>query len=105
MNGAFRHQLGDKARDRISGLTGIITARADHLFGCARYWISPQETKDGKPCDGAWFDEDAIEVVEVASVKAQRYRVVEVTQEPTASLRRAGGPVSQPASHATITSR
>src|SRR5688572_22635589 len=92
----FKHNLGDKSRDRISGLTGIIVSRAEHLFGCARYWIQPQDTKDGKPQEGSWFDEESIEVLESAVVTPKQYRVVDVEAPP---LRRAGGPGAQPASH------
>lgn len=98
----FRHGLGDRVRDRISGFVGIITSRSEHLFGCARYWVSPQEHKDGEIKGGVWFDEDAIEVVEAAVIQPQQYRVVHhVTVVPEAStpLQRAGGPASQPSSH------
>ena len=92
----FRHPLGARVKDRVTGLTGIVASRSEHLFGCARYWVQPQELKDGKPVDGMWYDEDALEVLAVGVVKAQRYRVVE---EPDASvpLRRAG-PVDMPSS-------
>lgn len=99
----FRHNLGDKARDVISGLTGIITSRAEHLYGCARYWLSPQETKDGMPVNGGWFDEESLEVIEPAVIVAPRYVRVAVAEEKP--MRRAGGPTSQPASHTRTSER
>ena len=98
----FKHGLGDRAKDRISGLRGIITSRSEHLFGCARYWISPEDNKDGKPMDGCWLDEDAVEVIEPAALTPKQYRVVDAPSpyEAGVPLRRAGGPTSQPASHA-----
>lgn len=103
----FRHNLGDKVRDRISGLEGIVMSRAEHLFGCARYWLQPQEAKDGKVAEGTWFDEDAIEVIERAVIKPQQYRVIDddAARAVSAPLRRAGGPTSQPASHVRHTGR
>ena len=101
----FKHSLGDKAKDKISGMTGIITPRAEHLYGCARYWLSPQETKDGKPVDGYWFDEDGIDILEVGVIERREYRVVPA--EPSirhrgvvarAVERIAGGPTDQPSS-------
>lgn len=60
----FAFGLGDRVRDRISGLQGIIASRTQHLYGCVRYWILPEEVKDGKPLDGAWLDEPQLELVE-----------------------------------------
>lgn len=94
----FKHNLGDRIRDRISGLTGIITSRSEHLFGCARYWLQPQEHKDGKVGEGCWLDEDSIEVVEAGFIQPKQYRVVDAPAQP---LQRAGGPTSQPSSHTT----
>lgn len=60
-NFPFLHKLGVKAKSNISGFKGLITARAQYLHGCNRYWISPQElTKDKDLNDGYWFDEDEL---------------------------------------------
>lgn len=100
----FRFSNGDKVKDRISGLTGIVTARADHLFGCNRYWLQPQELKDGKAVDGQWQDEDALELVDEAAIKPRRYRVYEDDPLPV-PVRRAGGPTSQPSSQTRQTTK
>lgn len=104
MSTEFRYGLGDRAKDRISGLTGIIVSRAEHLFGCSRYWIQPEGTKDGKPLDGAWFDEDTVEIVDVAAIQPRQYRVVD-THERSVPLARAGGPTDQPSSQTRQTDR
>lgn len=92
----FIFNCGDLAKDKVSGMTGVVASRADHLYGCNRYWIQPRELKDGKPVDGQWFDEDALEMVEAEVVKRRVYRVVD---EPTAAppARQPGGPTNQPA--------
>lgn len=101
----FLHNLGDLAEDRVTGLKGIIIGRAEHLFGCARYWLQPQEVKDGKPAEGQWFDEDALVIVEAKKVKANVYRRMTVEPErlparqPDTMQRNAGGPFDAPASH------
>lgn len=59
----FKHELGKKAKDKISGMTGVITARCEFLTGCNRYCITPQELKDGRPIEGMYFDEDQIKVL------------------------------------------
>jgi cellulase/cellobiase CelA1 len=56
--------LGSKVRDNITGFTGIATGRTVWLYGCERICIEPQELKDGKPIDAAWFDDQRVELVE-----------------------------------------
>lgn len=62
--------LGSKARDKITGLTGIVIARTEWLNGCRRITIQPQELKDGKPIDSCCFDEQQIEVLEESTMMA-----------------------------------
>lgn len=89
----FQFDLGDKVKDRISGLIGIVMSRSEHLTGCNRYWASPQEVKDGKPAEGAWFDEDVLELISAEEVKRRRYKVHDGDARP---VRKAGGPSDQP---------
>jgi hypothetical protein len=55
-------KLGVKAKDKITGLQGIVTGKGEYLYGCTQYCIVP-ESKDGKPSEGCWFDEGRLEVV------------------------------------------
>lgn len=41
--GNFKHELGNKAKDKITGFSGILTARIEFLTGCNRYCIQPPE--------------------------------------------------------------
>ena len=59
----FIQDLGKKGKDKITGFTGILTARCEFLTGCNRYCIQPQELKDGKPIDSIYFDEAQIEIL------------------------------------------
>ena len=59
----FLHDLGKIGKDKITGFTGVLTARCEFLTGCSRYCIQPRELKEGKPIDGIYFDESQIEVV------------------------------------------
>lgn len=54
--------LGKAARDKVTGFEGIITGRAEYLYGCAQYCIVPSAV-DGKLGEGHWFDEGRIEVL------------------------------------------
>lgn len=58
-------QLGDKARDTVSGFTGVCVARTEWLNGCWRMTLQPQALdKDGKPCEAHTFDDFQLEVTE-----------------------------------------
>lgn len=90
---AYRYELGDKLKDRVTGLVGVATVRSEHLFGCERYWIEPQQIgTDGKPIEGRWIDQDSLELVEAQVIKRQIYRVVsqEEAESTSISMRRAG---------------
>lgn len=77
-------KLGDKVRDKITGLQGVAIARHDYLHGCTRWSLQPVELKDGKPVDCSTFDDPQLEVVEAGNVPAKTGR------EP-------GGPRDEPA--------
>lgn len=68
------HNLGKRAKDKITGFEGIIVARLFYIFGCGQYGIAP-EAKDGKVNDTAYFDEGRVEVtgdgIDPASVQAE----------------------------------
>ncbi len=57
-------KLGQEVKDRVTGFTGIVVVRADHIFGCVRIGIKPPGLdKDGRLQESEFFDEAALEVV------------------------------------------
>lgn len=58
------HNFGKKGRDKVTGFTGVITARCDYMYGCSQYCLTPGVDKDGKLKDNGWFDSGRIEVLE-----------------------------------------
>jgi hypothetical protein len=56
-------QLGDKAKDTVTGFTGICVARTDWISGCARLTIQPHADKDGKIPEAQTFDEPMLQLV------------------------------------------
>jgi hypothetical protein len=58
-----RIELGDRVKDKISGLKGIAVAITQWLYGCRRVTIQPEELKDGKPVDNFTADEPQLDVV------------------------------------------
>lgn len=59
-----RIELGDKVKDKITGIEGIIVAITEWLYGCRRVCIQPQIIKDGKPVDNCTIDEPQAELIE-----------------------------------------
>jgi hypothetical protein len=55
--------FGKKAKDKVTGFSGIIIGKCEYLYGCTQYGISP-EAKDGKVNDTHWFDEGRIEIID-----------------------------------------
>ena len=56
--------LGDLVTDRLTPFTGIVTARAEYLYGCKQVLVRADALKDGNPVEGVWMDEGRVEVVE-----------------------------------------
>ncbi len=78
-------ELGDRIRDKVSGLKGIAVARTDYLWGCAHWCIKPEGLHEGKPIPSQWFDEPQLEVVKSG-----------VFQRDTKEQKRQGGPQPSP---------
>ncbi len=63
--------LGDKVKDPISGIEGIVMARTEWLYQCVRIIIQPLGAdKDGQAKKYEHFDEEQLEVVEKAAYKS-----------------------------------
>lgn len=62
-------KLGDKVKDKITGLTGIATQIAECLHGCRRVTVEPDKLKDGSPLDGWWIDEYRLTVIKSGVIK------------------------------------
>lgn len=59
-----KFELGQTARDIITGYCGVITQHTRFLTGCDQYCLMPRELdKDGKRQIGEYFDESRIELV------------------------------------------
>jgi hypothetical protein len=56
-NGEWNVQLGNQARDRITGFVGVATSRTEYLYGCRRIGLTPTELKDGIPQESQFFDD------------------------------------------------
>jgi hypothetical protein len=60
---AFKFELGQTLRDKVTGFEGVVIARGDHISGCDTYGLQSRSLKDGHPSDSKWFDEPRVELV------------------------------------------
>lgn len=59
-------KMGSKVTDSITGFNGIVTGRAEYLYGCVRLLVEPKGLHDGKPIESFWFDEQRLDVASTA---------------------------------------
>ena len=64
-------ELGDRVKDKISGLKGIVVGISNYLYGCRRISIQPEESKDGNPAEWFTIDEPQVDVVEKAAINGR----------------------------------
>jgi len=73
-----RIDLGMKARDVLTGMTGLVNAHARYLTGCDQYLIQPEAKADEvgrvRPA-GEWFDENRLEVLEDGAIQPAARKV------------------------------
>lgn len=68
----FKFELGDKAKDSITGFEGVIMYRCQWLHNCNTYGVKSQVLHDGEPIDVKTFDEPQLKLTEPKAVPASR---------------------------------
>lgn len=56
----MKFDFGVKAKDVITGFTGVVTGHTSYISGCSQVLLQPPMGKDGKRPDGEWFDEQRV---------------------------------------------
>jgi hypothetical protein len=84
-------KLGQRARDRVTGFTGICIARTEWLNGCIRITLEPPLDKDGKAQEARTIDEPQLELVDDGIRKDMR-----TTAAEEAPRKKTGGPIPTP---------
>lgn len=64
----FKFNCGDKVKCRLTGFTGIITARTEWFNGCLRYTVQPRGKKQSEYPDAKCFDEPELVLVTAGAV-------------------------------------
>lgn len=82
-------QLGDEAKDSVTGFSGVVVAITQWIHGCHRVTLQPKVGKDGKYPDSASFDEPAVIVTKAKAVpKDNRSKKTGGVQNDKAALTR-----------------
>jgi len=66
--------MGDKVKDTLSGFTGVVLARSEHMTGCNQIFILPKSDKENEIKDGCWFDIERIEKITDRAVQLEARR-------------------------------
>ena len=57
-------KLGLKAREKVTGIEGILTGKAEYLYGCEQWMITPKVSKETPDkIESFWFDSGRLEVI------------------------------------------
>lgn len=62
--------LGYRMKDRITGLTGVVTSISFDLYGCVQACLHPGLDKEGKVFELHWYDVGRLENVSDERVMA-----------------------------------
>lgn len=65
-------ELGDVARDKITGFEGVVIANTQWIHGCDRLTLKPQKLKKGIPIPSEGFDRPQLELVQKQAIVAAR---------------------------------
>lgn len=65
----FRFELGDKVKDTLTGLEGILTYRVEYLTGCNQYGMFTGLDDKGEIRKDHQVDENRLELIEEAHYK------------------------------------
>lgn len=79
-------QLGDYARDRLTGFEGYVICESQWLYGCRRLTLQPTALHEGKAVESSTFAEPQVEIV-----TGKEPFSVEISQP-----RKTGGPRPEP---------
>lgn len=57
----FKFNLGQRAKDVVTGFSGVIMSRIQYMTGCNQYGICPTKLdKEGKTIEWNYYDENRI---------------------------------------------
>lgn len=90
----MKPKIGDRAKDIVTGFTGIITGKHKWISGCDTVTLQSQEMHNGEPVKTRGCDINCIEVLERGAVKANDHKLP--------AREKVGGPRDTPAQTAGV---
>jgi hypothetical protein len=64
---------GDRVKDKITGLEGVVIGITTYLYGCRRVHVQPDKLKDdGTVLDAYAFDEPSIDVLKEGFIQPEQ---------------------------------
>ena len=58
--------LGDRVKDPVTGLSGIVVCVTTWLHGCIRLGVQPEKMHEGKPVEPIYLDQSQAVLVKAA---------------------------------------
>lgn len=55
--------LGDKAKDTVTGFKGYVMARSEYITGCHKVLIKPKTRRSDESQNGYWIDIERVEKI------------------------------------------
>lgn len=80
--------LGDRVKDPVTGVSGIVTCITTWLHGCIRVAVQPEKLHDGKPLEAVHFDQSQLVLVKAA---VHTPMILQVGPAPEPIARRSNG--------------
>ena len=62
-------KLGQKAKDVITGFSGVVTGKCTYITGCSQSLMIPPVKPDGELIAGQWVDDDRLEITSEDQLK------------------------------------
>ncbi len=87
-------ELGDVAKDKISGFEGVVVAITEWLHACKRITLQPKDIqeKTGQPVDNFTFDLPQLEMVNKGGYKQPKKKKEKKTGGPSIAPVRSSDP-------------
>jgi hypothetical protein len=76
MSDVIEGMLGARARDRITGWSGIVTSVSRHLTGCDTVGITSENPAVDREKSFRWFDVTCVEVIEAEPESTRTLRAL-----------------------------
>lgn len=64
-------KIGSKAKDKITGFSGVITGYCIYISGCHQALLIPPVKEDGAFQDGHWFDIQRLEQLDDSVIELE----------------------------------